>query len=307
MLRIALMISALSFLSGCAEDDARGTLQVMLRGETTIADGLEAGDGTDEVVDGWDVRFETWIATVGYVHLDRADGEAGAQESHEVRVVDLRSVPSSGIEIARFEGITAGRWDVFEFETPSAREQAEPDEGVSDDELDALIEADATYLIEGVLTSQQGRSCPPGGECRDASEVRFSFAVPAETHYGPCTADRASLAGAVVNEGGITTVAITLHGDHVFFDRFPVGAEDVERRAQWLADSDLNGDGLVTQAELEMIDAADLLVSATHTLGGGPSDIAIHTVWDYVRAQLKTVGHFQGEGECPVDGREHEH
>jgi len=240
-------------------------------------------------------------------HLDRTDGEAGAREIEQARVVDLRGIPNSGAEVARFEDIPAGRWDVFEYETPIADEDAEPDDSVSDEDFAALVDADATYLISGTITNEQGQSCPPGGECRDTSEVRFSFAVPAETHYGPCTADRASLAGAVVNEGGTTTVAITLHGDHMFFDRFPIGAEEVDRRAQWLADSDLDGDGLVTQAELEMIDAADLLVSETHTLGGGPSDIAIDTVWDYVRAQLKTVGHFQGEGECPIDGAGHEH
>lgn len=307
MLRIAFLVIASWLVAGCADEEARGTLQVMLRGETTITDGLEAGDGTDEVKDGWRVRFDTWIATVGHVFIDRSDGEAGAQESHDARVVDLRRVPSNGVEIARFEDVAAGRWDFFEFETPIAGTDAEPDDGISDDQLDSLIEADATYLIEGVLTSEQGESCPPGGECRDADEVRFSFAVPAETHYGPCTADSASLAGAVVNEGGVTTVAITLHGDHMFFDRFPVGAEEVDRRAQWLADSDLDGDGEVTQAELEMIDAADLFDSASYSLGGGPSDIAIDTAWDYVRAQLKTIGHFQGEGECPVDGEEHAH
>jgi hypothetical protein len=30
-------------------------------------------------------------------------------------------------------------------------------------------------------------------------------------------------------------------------------------------------------------------------------------MYDYVIGQLKTQGHFQGEGECPVDGVEHDH
>jgi hypothetical protein len=30
-------------------------------------------------------------------------------------------------------------------------------------------------------------------------------------------------------------------------------------------------------------------------------------MYDYVSAQLKTQGHFRGEGECAIDGAEHEH
>jgi len=30
-------------------------------------------------------------------------------------------------------------------------------------------------------------------------------------------------------------------------------------------------------------------------------------MYEYVRAQLKTQGHYQGEGECPVDGVAHAH
>lgn len=306
MLRARFLVIPFLLVTACTQDEGSGTLQVMLRGEDTITAGLNAGDGEDEVVDGWNVRFDTWVATVGHVHLDRTDGEAGARESDEVRVIDLRDVPSGGVEVARFTEIPAGRWDIFEYETPLASEDAEPDDGVSDEAFEALLEAEATYLIEGTLTNEQGESCPPGGECRAAREIAFSFAVPAETVYGPCSAED-GLAGVVINEGGNTTVAITLHGDHIFFDRFPVEAEVVKRRAQWLADGDLDGDDLVTQAELESIDAADLFDSGTYGLGGGPSDVPIESAWDYVRAQLKTSGHFQGEGECPVDGVEHDH
>jgi GNAT superfamily N-acetyltransferase len=87
-----------------------------------------------------------------------------------------------------------------------------------------------------------------------ANDLPMTFTV-----FGPCSAEGGGLAGAVVNEGGITTVAVTLHGDHMLFDRFPGGAEMVSRRAQWLADSDLDGDDRITQVELEAIDAAILV------------------------------------------------
>jgi len=39
----------------------------------------------------------------------------------------------------------------------------------------------------------------------------------------------------------------------------------------------------------------------------GSPPIPLTDAWAYVRAQLKTQGHFQGEGECPVDGTAHDH
>lgn len=305
MLRFVFWIAVLGLFTGCAEDQGSGTLQVMLRAEETITSGLAAGQGDEDVVDGWSVSFDTWVATVGHVHIGRTDGEAGAREIEQARVVDLRRIPSSGAEVARFENITAGRWDEFEYETPIADDDAEPDDNVSDEDFAALVDAGATYLIAGTITNEQGQSCPPGGECRDTSEVRFSFAVPADTLFGPCSSEGTTLAGAVVNEGGTTTVAITLHGDHIFFDAFPLRETTINRRAQWLADADLDQDNVVGREELESIDAVDLLPSQTHKLAGAP--IPVDTAWDYVIAQLKTSGHFQGEGECPVDGAGHDH
>ena len=97
MARIAYVWIALPLLTACAEDKASGTLQVMLRGEETITAGLTAGDALHDVVDGWDVGFDTWVATVGHVHIDRTDGEASSFDAPGVHVVDLRGIPSSGV------------------------------------------------------------------------------------------------------------------------------------------------------------------------------------------------------------------
>jgi len=103
-------------------------------------------------------------------------------------------------------------------------------------------------------------------------------------------------------------VAATIHGDHIFFNGFPESGEGgVMRLAQWLADCDLNLDGEVTREELEMIAPADLPeIDTRFQLGGSPITPLLE-MWDYVTAQLKTQGHFQGEGECAFDGMAHGH
>ena len=103
-------------------------------------------------------------------------------------------------------------------------------------------------------------------------------------------------------------MAATIHGDHLFFNGFPEGDEGgVMRLAQWLADCDLNLDGVVTEAELASIAPSDLPEIDTRFQLGGSPITPLANMLEYVRAQLKTQGHFQGEGECPVDGVEHDH
>jgi hypothetical protein len=90
---------------------------------------------------------------------------------------------------------------------------------------------------------------------------------------------------------------VTLHGDHLFFDAFPTGDEGtIMRRAQWLANADLDGDANVTAAELQAASASDLFPASLYSLTGAL--VPVSTAFDFVRAQLATQGHFQGEGEC---------
>jgi hypothetical protein len=111
------------------------------------------------------------------------------------------------------------------------------------------------------------------------------------------------MSGVAVVSSASTPVAVTIHGDHLWFNSFPSGAEStVERRAQWMVDCDVDHDGHVTEAELRATPAARVFTTLDHyDLAGSPTvdGHGIQTAWDFVRAQMSTVGHFQGEGECP--------
>ena len=99
--------------------------------------------------------------------------------------------------------------------------------------------------------------------------------------------------------GGTAQVKPTVHGDHWFFTNLTQGAEITQRRAQWIADADLDRDGETTQAELKQVPAA---VAFPAELGYNLSGaiIPIVTAHDYLEAQARTLGDFQGEGECPT-------
>lgn len=192
---------------------------------------------------------------------------------------------------------------------------------VSETDFQSMVDNECSYLIRGAITKADGVSCLPNnsmvpdGSTADANgcyantEVNFEICANAPVHYGPCELD--GMEEIVVNEGG-SSVAITMHGDHLFFNGFPEGNEGgVMRLAQWLADCDLNLDGTVTRAELESIELSALAeIDMRYELGGAPTlpnDRALTTAWDYVRAQLMTQGHIGGEGECAINGQAHDH
>lgn len=305
--RLAAVVSSCSVLcfTGCGDDDApagTGSVQVLLEAESTIVDGIAAGPGAEDITDGWSVSFSKYLIAVGHVELARSTMPEPHLHADVDYVVDLHTLPPAGFQLAQFEGVEAGRWDEFGYETPEASATSMRADNVSQADFDEMVAGGFTYLIEGTLTKSDGQSCPPGGSCRAAPSLSFRFGVSAPTAFGGCQAEEGARGLAVIADG-TTAVSATIHGDHMFFTAFPTTVETLTRKAQWLANADTDGDNTVTRAELEALDPAALFPSAEYSLTGAP--IPVVTSWDFIVAQLKAQGHFQGEGECELDGTTH--
>lgn len=312
-------------LAACADDSddaGSGTLAVLLEPEDVIIRGLEAGDSPDNIRDGWSVDFDKYVLAIGHIDAHLATDDHVTAEDEAVYAVDLTEVPTAGFELWKLSDLRRGRWELF-FEQTGAGDGAERHDSVEEADFDAMVENDYTYFVSGTLSKGDGQSCPPAslakpgdkqasGEksgndpCYDASEVKFEFGVEAETVFGPCETD--GVPGFSIAANSRQTVSVTIHGDHLFFNGFPEGGEGgVTRLAQWLADCDLDLDGTVTREELEQIDPAQLpQLDDRFQLGGSPIS-PLTNMYEYVSSQLKTQGHLNGEGECPIDGVEHDH
>lgn len=297
-LRAAVLGCALSCAAsaGCGSSTDEGRLEVLIQAEDTVTRGLDPGAGAEHLVDGWTARFDKYVVALGNVRLGRDANHIDVTDEVR-RVYDLVQIPQSDWELTELVALEAKRYDFFGYETVHA-DAAERHGSVSEADFDEMVEHHATYLIEGRIS-------------RDAEEVSFRFLVPADTAYGPCEAD--GLPGVVITGGGTSAVGLTIHGDHLFFDSF--GTHDVQRRAQWIADADVNADGHVDTAELRTITGtalSQLLPSDRYALGGWTA-FPIESAYDFLRAQLHTQGHFQGEGECVwsvdgvVGGHDHDH
>jgi hypothetical protein len=295
---------------------------VLLEPEGTILHGVEAGDAADNIHDGWSVSFDKYLLAIGRIDIHLATDAAVTRQSSAIYAVDLTHLPTAGLDLWKLGDLRKGRWEFF-FEQASAKDGAQRHESLSESDFAQMVDNDYTYLIHGTLTHPQGRSCPPvelaepgskqpntqssgADPCYDASEVHFEFGVESETVFGPCETD--GVPGFSIAADSQQTVSVTIHGDHLFFNGFPEGGEGgVTRLGQWLADCDLNLDGTVTRAELEQITPAQLTeLDDRFQLGGSPI-VPLKNMYDYVRSQLKTQGHMNGEGECPIDGTDHTH
>lgn len=283
--------AALAALACACTGTATGDLTVLLEAEDTME--LPAGTGDAEIVDGWSVRFDRYVAVVGDVRVARGADPVEVRDDTRL-VVDLATLPVGGVVLAELDALDAVRWDHFEYAIGSPA-GAERHGSVSAADFAELVANDWAYWLEGELTNPDGESCPPGGACRPATALRFRLAVSLSVTFGPCSAEEGLSGVTVVSTG--TNAAVTIHGDHPFFDSFPSGAELVERRAQWLVNADVDGDDVVTTEELAALSAAQLLPSDLYDVSGAP--FPVETGLDYLRGQLATQGHFQGEGECP--------
>ena len=313
------------FTTSCGDESqstATGSLSVLLTTEDVITNGLRPGDDPGQIQDGWSVTFDRYIVAIGDIDLRFTTNASQTKEEESTYMVDLTKVSEVGLPLWSFDSLKAGRWE-FGYHTVLAEESTLQHESVMLADYERIIAERWTYYIEGVLANENGQSCPPaelampgdnppngqtsgGNDCYDLSELRFSFGAPAETRFGPCEID--GVPGVAITSDQTRTASVTIHGDHLFFNGFPEGDEGgVARLAQWLADCDLNLDGEVTQEELQAIDPSLLSEFDDRFQLGGSPITPLNSVYEYLRAQLKTQGHFQGEGECAVDGALHDH
>ena len=286
-------------LPGCGGDGSTetGTAQIFVEAEDTIPEGLEPGDGEENIADGWAVRYDRFLVTVGNVRAARSDADETFSDG-AVYVLDLRNSPAGGYVLATIEDVSAVRWDRFGFDLPIARAGVATLSPTSAGDVDVMVEGGFSVFAEGAMTKEDGESCPPGGTCAPAPEVKFSWGLPAGTSFDDCATED-GLAGFAVPAGGTAQVKPTIHGDHWFFSSITAGAEITVRYAQYVADCDLDQDGETTTEELQQVDAADVFPSPKYNLAGALG-APVQTAYDFVLAQARTLGDFQGDGECPT-------
>lgn len=272
--------------AGCGESP--GTVEASIWGEELIEQQIgparspanEAG-----IQNGWTVRFTRFLVHVADFTVASSTGAAGGSLAGG-RVYDLHTTRGSAAPYGTLPGIAAGRMDRVSFRlvpptAGSVRGNA------TEADLAALRAGGFSVYVEGQAT-RAGRTAPVTFRWGFANAVRFER----------CTGDDGQ-PGLAIPSGGTARAQITVHGDHFFYDSLvgetdPMGNSLTRLRFDALADADTNQDDEVTLAELAAVDLSTLPPGQYGT-GSLPG---INTLRDFVTAQVNSLGHFNGEGEC---------
>lgn len=311
--------------AGCGSEskpEGSGSVTILLEPETTILDGLEPGDRVNQVRDGWRVEFAKYVLGIGHVRSHFGADHDVEVEAEGAFFVDLKALPSDGLALWELSDLAPGRW-TFGYQFVVAGHGARRHGSVSKSDFERIESERLSHLVTGTLSKQGGVSCPPrallvepeldaqgknavGDDCYPNPTIRFEFSAVAEAEISNCEQD--GLPGFAVANDRRSTVSITIHGDHLFFNGFPEGGEGgIARLAQLWADADLNVDGTITASEYATLLLADMSEwDDRYQKGGAPLE-RLETLGDLVEGQLKTQGHMDGEGECAVDGVSHDH
>ncbi len=273
------------FAAACGSEGS-GSVQIFVVPEETIRSGIAAGAGPEDIHDGWSVTYDRFLVTVGGFRAGRSDtGESLATET--AYVLDLVHAPSSGYVVVEWTDVPAVRWDRFGYDVPNARAARG---------LEPTTPADVDFM------QANGYSVYFEGMAADTNhQIRFGWGFRAGTAFDDC-ASSDGIAGFAVPSGGTIQVKPTVHGDHHFFDNVTQGVEYTERLAGWVAICDADADFELTTDELRSCDVVLALPTPPYDLTGVRDEDGdgFLSVYDFVQTQTRTLGDFQGDGECPT-------
>jgi hypothetical protein len=277
-------------MSSVADTGVFGSVAVQLFAEASNIPTITAGARPGEIVDGWELRYSKLLVAVGDFKAEIADPGGSAYEVGDgnVQIVDLTLLPSEGHELRLYERVETGTSSQVGFAVPNAGVGAEQSAYASDADYELMVKNGYAVYIEGSITKSGGESCVPGvpDKCEPNETIRFAWGLQAGAAHSNC-------AGILVEDSTITNVALTLPGDRwlqVDFSR-----TNSVRRAQWIADADLDVDGEVTLTELESIAVADLFPDDLYDLSRPLSPVT--TARDFLVAQAQAMG-SAGLGTC---------
>ncbi|MCA3015805.1 MAG: hypothetical protein INH41_25745 [Myxococcaceae bacterium] len=279
MKRLSLFLSAA--LLACGPRGA-GTFQVTVSG----GERAERGFAPSLLRDRWGLTFTRYLVSVGDLEASR---DGARLERPGVHVVDVQKGTR---DLFPWSDVPAGRWDIaFSLRPPPPEATSH---GVADEDVREMRANGWAYLVEGVATRT------------GVGTTRFRVGLPLNHRYTRCTNGLDGTLGLVVGDGATETLELTMHVDHMLYDRLGTHRGVNLRFDAWT--SRATPEGLVTLAALERQDLLDLRA----TDGGplldidgarvvyDPGSFDVRTLDRFVAQSLKDQAHLNGGGLCTV-------
>lgn len=265
---------ALTLAAAVAACGSPGSLTFTTYGEDFIETGIPA----EEFEDGWAVTFSKFLVTIGEIKVEAQDGTVGA------------SLPQAKLWDVTKPGpvVIAEAKDVPDRDYPRVSYAISPDAeakagNASASDVELMKAGKFSVYVEGLAK-------------KDDVEKSFKWGFNSNTLLEDCTPEEGK-PGLTVPSGGEVKVEFTIHGDHLFLD--DLQAADSDLRFDAIAAADANEDGEVTLEELAQVDLTTL---DANTYGTG-SVADVNNLRQFIAAQVRSLGHYRGEGECSPRAR----
>ncbi|MBL8600903.1 MAG: hypothetical protein JNK72_03170 [Myxococcales bacterium] len=271
---------------GCSQDT--GSVNVTIWGEEFIETQIGPAQNADDeggFQNNWTLTFNRFLIHVSDVTVNNtAEGSAGALPMG--RVYDLHNTRGSGTPVGAIANVAVGRADQVAFRINPAT-MASVAGNASDADLGFM-------RMNGYSVYFEASATRPGL----ATPITLRWGFTAATRFSECVGE-ANQPGVVVAAGAAAAAQITIHGDHFFYDSLS-GETDMNGnsltrlRFDAIANADANRDNVVTLDELAAVDLTTLPANQ-YRAGNIPNVV---TLRDFVAYQTRSLGHFNGEGEC---------
>lgn len=295
MRSVMFAVGALAFAVGCGDDDqagGKGSLTLTLSGE----EAAEVGYPVDEdlaFADGWTMKFDKYLVSLGNVRVAGADGKTAIADDRKV-VADLTEGEA---DLFVIENLPARRWERFGYDILAPDANALRIGRVSETDVQRMIDENLNYLIVGTAT-------------KGDRVVHFDWGLSAPTRNDDCI--DGSKPGVVIRNNAANPYQITLHLDHLFYDRLgdhegekmrfePIAAMAVENGDRW----EIPFERLAEQdwADPRDADGAPIVDGEGNRVEYWiPNGMALHGGEDNLKGYLltasKSKGRFNGEGAC---------
>ncbi|NNC19505.1 hypothetical protein HJC22_27690 [Corallococcus exiguus] len=272
--------------SGCGDAVARGDVRVSLSG----GDGTQRGYADHLFQDGWSVQFTRYLVSLGDFTLTSAAGDVHATTEHLLVDVQKGDVPLTGLT-----GLEAGRYGVaFRVSPPEARTVAGT--SVSADDLTMMRERGFSYFVEGRAQN------------RDPTLGLYTFRMgfPVDARMVDCINGVDGTQGIVVPENSVAEAEVTIHAEHMFYDRLGTHRGVQLRFEAIAATADANHaitpEGLASQDLLDLrgLDGGELRDAQGQSVVYQPGAYALRTLQEFVTQSIVDQAHLNGGGVCTV-------
>lgn len=272
-----------------AEDaaDGQGTVSFTTWGEEYIEQEIPpSADGETIVEDGWTIKYTKFVINLSELNVSE-EGKTPVATLAAPMVFDMHA---AGVKpVASFANLPAKPYTRVSYAIAPATAASTLGQGATDADKALLTASGYSIYVEGSAT-------------KDAVTKTFKWGFSTNTLYEDCKGELSGkeTEGAVVTNGGVDEIQLTIHGDHFFYDDLQSGEAKV--RFGNIAAADANADGEVTLEELATVDLADKTKITAGPYGTG-SATGINDLRAFVESLSRTLGHFRGEGECLARSR----